>query len=122
MTTEHPMQPPPELADELNRRGSAWEQDVRDAYAAGADAQLEKCQEWLAEAKNNGLGYELAGRLSSRLGAAMRPKPPSLKQQALQTLKEMQVKPVLISGIEVNSSLQSKYEIIRCALEALPDD
>ena len=47
--------------------------------------------------------------------------PPSLKQQALETLRSMQIKPVIIDGLNVNKDVMEKYDIIRRALEHLDD-
>ena len=87
MTNDHPMQPTPEQL-----RG--WREQARNAadhycidytarvayaaYAAGADAQLELCSEYLRD----------AGFLGSRdrLLDAMRPKPPSLADSAAKDL------------------------------------
>lgn len=70
----------------------------------GADQELEACCEWI--------GSEgLAGYTSRELRAARRPKPPSLKEQALDALKE------LSNGIEWPDT----WETIRRALEALPE-
>jgi len=80
MTPQHPITPPPELVQQWMRE--AHDQppgpDVRviatKAARWGANQELEACCEWL-------------GRKGSpnapRLRAARRPKPPSLKQQAL---------------------------------------
>jgi hypothetical protein len=102
--TEHPMQPPPQLL--IRHRGFAttWEDDMRAAYAAGADAQLEACEKWV--------GLTMPDRFVESLRAAMRPNPPSLKQQALEALERMH-----------DTCLMTwDNETIRRALEALPDD
>ena len=49
----------------------------------GADQELEACCEWLHEAKNHGFGYDYGKELARSFRAARRPKPPSLKEQAL---------------------------------------
>ena len=78
----HPMVPPNIL---LNNWESDWfnERENVDvlliqAYQAGADAELEACCEWLDD-------YLLAPK-GEQLRAARRPKPKSLKEQALQVL------------------------------------
>jgi hypothetical protein len=91
---------------------------ARLAYAAGADAELEAICEWLREkAKYPGLAV--------RLRAFRRPKPPSLKEQALDDLNSARrlsipqpdgscgVGGILLSAAQVAN-------IIR-ALESLPD-
>lgn len=107
--TEHPMLP-------TNEQLSQWESDwfserenadalLINAYAAGADAQLQECVEWLH--------VNMFGRTARDLRSAMRPKPPSLKQQALEHL----------SQLDFGAPPQPEQLItIRRALEALPDD
>lgn len=85
---QHPITPPPEL---LTRWGNDWlnEREHADvllvnAYVAGAqagaDMELEACCKWLDSAKE--------WNTRSELYAARRPKPPSLKEQALAELAE----------------------------------
>jgi len=105
----HPIIPPPDLvekwADTL-----AWSKDqvvFTRAAQWGADQELEACIELL-----KAYGYKA---LAWDLRAAHRPKPPSLKQQALEQLRE------------VNAMLQfqttgGETATIRRALEALPND
>jgi hypothetical protein len=69
----------------------------------GADTELEACCEWL-----NRVGHFVAG---AELRAARRPKPPSLKAQALSELAEWEN----VMDIAPDSP-------IRRALEQLPDD
>ena len=97
--SEHPITPPPEMVERL--RGEA-PHAIRDrdggvtrerhlaiaAYRAGADAKLEACCEWLREAKHHGLGYEVGAMLAGKLRAAMRPKPPSVAEEAQRILVE----------------------------------
>ncbi len=84
----------PNVISRIATRATQW----------GADQELEACGEWLML---NGYGSAI-----SRLRAARRPKPPSLKEQALAALNE----------IEDSYGGPSTQEIlIRRALEALPD-
>jgi hypothetical protein len=53
--------------------------------------------------------------------AARRPKPPSLKEQALADLDSMSIEPCWINGIDANALVRAKYDNIRLALEALDD-
>jgi hypothetical protein len=123
MTNQHPITPPPELSDEqvgewLIDDGYPWdpsEQAVititasrlknvaRQAYQAGADQELEACCEWLL---SNGEPQILQINRVKDFHAARRPKPPSLKEQALSALED--------DDIDVY--------LIRRALEALPND
>ena len=122
MPQEHPITPPPELFkqwedDILNERDNvdhvldcAW----KDGFRAGADQELEACCVWLED-------FNCSKRFTAELRAARRPKPPSLKEQALEALQSMRIDPVLIEGINVNADLRAKYKIILCALEQLDD-
>jgi hypothetical protein len=112
---DHPITPPTDLL-------SRWEEDwhhskvkhveLEDHIATqaaqwGADTELEACCEWLEQ--NQGR-WEIPASLRD----ARRPKPPSLKEQALEQLRE------------VNAMLQfqttgGETSAIRAALEALDD-
>ena len=70
----------------------------------GADQELEACCEWLVRNYN----YPEAG---NPLRAARRPKPPSLKEQALQAW----------AAVEAGTDDQVAMAVIRRALEALPE-
>ncbi len=111
--TEHPITPPPELIYE-------WAEDrelLRDPlplpeYIAncaaqwGADQELAACCEWVKSKQTYWAHDELR--------TARRPKPPSLKEQALE----------IVRGTPVNSAGLYSYEhveIIRRALEQLDD-
>jgi hypothetical protein len=88
---------------------------INQAWQKGADQELEACCEWL-QAK----GWILP-IFSPELRATRRPKPKSLKEQALETLRSMQIEPVILDGINVNKEVMDKYDIIRRALESLTD-
>ena len=99
MTNQHPLTPPPELVqqwyDSILNNSTDWRQQQLCTLAAqwGADQELEACQ------------------TADMLRAARRPKPPSLKEQALAALA---VIPKLVG-------FESEREAIRRALEALDD-
>ena len=84
--SDHPMQPSVEqirgwrLQAPNARDGGATREDwiARTAYAAGADAQLEACCTHMAGAGQQGL--------ATYMRHAMRPKPPSLAEQAMEAL------------------------------------
>jgi hypothetical protein len=82
--TEHPITPPPELVRQWFLGAKAmpvdqWVTDVATQAAQwGADQELEACCEWLKE------GWDEIR--ADKLRAARRPKPPSLKEQALEQL------------------------------------
>ncbi|NBW12357.1 MAG: hypothetical protein EBR82_30430 [Caulobacteraceae bacterium] len=101
----HPITPPPDLvqqwADKL-----AWSTDqavFTSAAQWGADQELEACCEWLERNYN----YP---RADHPLRTARRPKPPSLKEQALE----------VVTGLEKRWDLQCDLACLRRALEALP--
>ena len=87
MTTQHPITPPPELVTDWcgqlareNDYGPTRVYDIATQAARwGADMELEACCEWL---RKNGLFETRIGHLR----AARRPKPPSLKELALDEL------------------------------------
>ena len=116
---EHPITPPSELVERW--RDEALNSfpddanpcpcdidDARDEYIAiqsarwGADQELEACCEWL--------NFYAAAAEAADLRAARRPKPLSLKQQALEALGEERAE----------MSIQN-YMAIRSVLESLPD-
>ena len=109
MTENHPITPPPELVQQwADMLASRSDQAVFTMAAQwGADRELEACCEWL-ECNYN---YPEAG---TPLRAARRPKPPSLKEQALSELN-LTADP---DGAELS---RTQVELIRQALEALDD-
>jgi hypothetical protein len=83
--TQHPITPPVELITRLYSRWFDASEDfdamLTQAFQAGADQELEACCQWIRRncdlrADGTPLDYDLR--------AARRPKPPSLKEQALQ--------------------------------------
>jgi hypothetical protein len=81
---------------------------INHAYAAGANQELEACCEWIPK---------LTPWDADQLRASRRPKPPSLKEQALVALRDSPVDPV-----DETLQLSADAElIIRRALEALPE-
>lgn len=104
MTNQHPIIPPPELVEQLRSSSGTWLKKITNAYQAGADQELEACCEWFI---CDWTDIETADKLR----AARRPKPPSLKEQALGALEH----------ILHNSNTELGAETIRRALEALDD-
>jgi hypothetical protein len=90
-----------------HRNTTSVHEDLVDAAAWGADEQLRLCLEWLR--------CELMEPLTDELHAAMRPKPPSLKELAITELIDL-VQNARGHGVNVTA------DTIRRALEALPDD
>ena len=124
MTDQHLITPPPELKRQWReqapryRDGGAGREEWLMERAAqwGADQELEACCEWL---KSEGHEYE-----HEALFAARRPKPPSLKKQALEALDDVsKMSETLYSSYDPPEEIYSdQVDIIRRALEALPDD
>ena len=81
---DHPITPPPELVRQLwvNTHGTFnWFDDaVIQAARWGADQELEACCEWIVNCKESFDELDLHN--------ARRPKPPSLKEQAMAALQE----------------------------------
>ena len=124
---QHPITPPPELVAKLWREASAGRDDapigeifnhgVLLAYAAGADQELEACCEWT----------QFCEECGASLRAARRPKPPSLKKQALGALsradKDALTNPLTGEVVALRTILNKEQsDTIRRALEALPND
>ena len=112
MTSKHPITPPPELVEQwANMLSHRSDHDVF-SFAAqwGADQELEACCMWLSREVSNS-GWELRNQLR----VARRPKPPSLKKQALADLHEIYIEQPFPVG-------DSRFNRIRRALEALPND
>ena len=113
MTMTNHLVPPPELVKKIfgdALRGNSGQHDyelrlIHAAYAAGADQELEACCEWLARNYN----YP---RADHPLRIDRRPKPPSLKEQALDQLQALQQ----------CGAGHRDTDKIRRALEALPDN
>ena len=112
--TNHPITPPPELVqqwwindnevncvDELATRAAQW----------GADQELEACLKWM---RSFCATWTCGRRPEDVLGAARRPKPPSLKEQALEELE-------VLRGDANAHGLGFDAPAIRRALEALDD-
>ena len=117
MTQEHPITPPPELVQQWLEDGpedgefGISKHIATQAANWGSDQELEACCHEVQ--KLYGVGRWLR--------STRRPKPPSLKEQALETFRSMQIEPVVINGVNVNADVMGKYNIIRRALESLPD-
>ena len=107
MTDKHPITPPPELVQQWlgeqygvpTAPGEATSHVATKAAQWGADQELEACREVLRGEYN-------WHHLADFLFTSRRPKPPSLKEQALAALED--------DDIDVY--------LIRRAIEALPND
>jgi hypothetical protein len=90
MTNQHPITPPPELVRHWSRfhfdadPEALWFRIANEAAQWGADQELEACCEALDMV--NGSNY-----WSQVLRSARRPKPPSLKEQAIAVLEDAEL-------------------------------
>ena len=114
MTEQHPINPPPELRSQWfneTPRADIYDYIIEKAAQWGADQEFAECLQWI--------DFYISATKAREFRAARRPKPPSLKQQALDLLKTD-----LEPGQEVASiTLPAKsIDTIRQALEALPDE
>jgi hypothetical protein len=117
----NPITPPPELVQQWghdanllgvphNDENWAYEQHIANRAAQwGATQELEACCDWL-----HWQNLATHADLIPSLRAARRPKSPSLKEQALMALEDGDTVP----GASLTSN---EVDIIRRALEALPD-
>jgi hypothetical protein len=107
MANQHPITPPPELIEQWQDESPETQIADHVQYLAtraaqwGADQELEACCHEVQTMYSGG----------SRLRAARRPKPPSLKEQALKQLRDM----------DQAGALDCNTDKIRAALEALPN-
>ena len=120
----HPITPPPELVQQLCdsaalsrsfKNISIREVDVLlilEAFEAGADQELEACCEWIVQNCGKLHWWEIPVSLRT----ARRPKPPSLKEQAIKDLDDLEVnlKDFGMGFVPITN--------LRKALEALPND
>jgi hypothetical protein len=113
---QHPITPPLSLIvqwwDEV-KQNVTYDEPIGLLIAAkaaqwGADQELEACCEWAKQFNYDDEYYQ------DKLRAARRPKPPSLKEQALEKLMNLE------QG--TNPPSFNDYNTIRRALEALPND
>ena len=103
---KHPITPPEELVQQWLELSPALA--IAAAFQAGADQELEACCHCFARDLRESLALELRAR--------RRPKPPSLKEQALETLQRLSK-----DGYPCNYQEDSDWDTIRRALEQLDD-
>ena len=127
--SQHPITPPPELIAKWassmcgHHEAARWGADqqlkldaeqINQAWQDGADAELKACCEWLEDAD-----LDDSQKVSwVNLRAARRPKPPSLKEQALAKIDAILSDP----GKSTLSAELEALELSRRALEQLPDE
>jgi hypothetical protein len=120
MTNQHPITPPPELVEQWDEEGTNM---LRPAYQThlctraarwGADQELKACCEEMKSLPKP-FGIPCGKIAANALRAARRPKPPTLKEQALVDLDTIQAHdPYGYQIIDLSN--------IRRAIEALPND
>ena len=116
---QHPITPPPELVKKWVSLACEYEGDetwtdlATQAAEWGADQELEACCKYLSHKVTtfSADAHLEAQRRSDELRAARRPKPPSLKEQAL---AELEVLSDYAHGLGCSESA------IRRAIESLP--
>ena len=110
--TDHPITPPYELVEKwatsspIQYSDESWAYELFIAHQAarwGADQELEACVNYI---DNN-----MSGNKAREFRAIRRPKPPSLKERALQAW----------AAVEAGTDDQTAMVVIRRALEALDD-
>jgi len=113
MTNQHPITPPPELVRQwcdprVTKSMHFSEEDLATRAAQwGADQELEACL--------GKVSFFNGQALADRIRAVRRPKPPSLKEQALQALSH------LLDGAAHSMDTTEPADYIRRALEQLPE-
>jgi uncharacterized protein YqjF (DUF2071 family) len=109
---QHPITPPPELVREWQTKieycskRADREAVVAHLFQLGADMELEACCEWLS--------FYSAASDARDLRIARRPKPPSLKAQAMAALDDAVMRGDCMT-------ISDALPTIRRALESLPD-
>lgn len=116
---QHPITPPAMLVASLRNSAPHGIRDagvtreiwlIHNAFAAGADHELEACCEYIA---GPGKWFATPQFRLAELRAARRPKPPSLAEQALKALDKM--------NAPLGNVTASRCDTIRRALERLQE-
>jgi len=109
MTNQHPITPPPELLDQWCMENN-WRDIAIQAAQWGANMELEACGRWLEDQLC--MPPDARADVITQLNGSRRPKPPSLKEEALAVLDHTQ-KGYGLAEVDLDT--------IRRALEALDD-
>ncbi len=117
MTQQHPITPPPELVQHWWEEADQYQDDPKtyfdhvatEAAQWGADQELEACCEWINSFQNKFVR-------AHDLRLVRRPKPQSLKEQALEQLDG------IAAVFRMSHGGNLVCDTIRRALEQLPDD
>jgi hypothetical protein len=116
MTNQHPVNPSPELVQQWDIEGRHQDYCTVASHIAaraaqwGADQELEACCAWFQDF------YKLETWMKrdlKTLCAARRPRPPSLKEQALLAID---------TAVADDGLLADVAKVVRRALESLPND
>jgi hypothetical protein len=118
----HPITPPPELVQQWRKSGpadaavnNAYERHIATQAARwGADHELAAC----CDAVYSYEGSPIYGGTAEWLRSMRRPKPPSLKEQALEAAQRFYAKG---HGDCTDEEIKDDFDTIRRALEALDD-
>ena len=123
MTNQHPITLPPELVQQWLEKArreigtigynpmETFHYGATQAARWGADQQLAEDAKWLDQHALDAPHLKITP-VGESLKEAMRPKSPSLKEQALE----------VVTGLEKRWDLQCDLACLRRALEALPND
>lgn len=101
----HPVTLPDEVCARLLGSGKTFYEMLTEAARWGADTELEACCHEVQNMYSGG----------SRLRTARRPKPPTLKQQALEEMR------ALVSYMEGKGEIAVNFDTIRQVIDSLPD-
>ncbi len=119
MTNHHPILPPDELVQQWRNSKILLKDALMVAAQWGADQELEACCEWFQEfyKTESWVTHDL-----KHFRTARRPKPPSLKEQALNGLEKVESFTLgQLGGVSVFDEYKTHVDNIRRALEALPE-
>lgn len=114
---QHPITPSPEQVDQwfddaIRLNSTPKYYIARQSALWSADQELEACCEWVSPFSHDDCYYE------DKLRAARRPKPPSLKNQALQALEEAEHADHPVQLTILNTTA---HVLIREALQSIPE-
>ena len=113
---EHPITPPPELVQQWADKQDfpTFEDIATQAARWGADQELEACCEYMQHEDFHGFARELR--------AARRPKPPSLAEEALEALEQIDGWAVAnMNHLSIHDDLVTGVEAIHRALQRLQE-
>jgi hypothetical protein len=130
VSNNSPITPPPELVEQWREKWSAvcgpfGVYIATKAAQWGADQELEACCKVICNSATNfsATAHLEAQRRSDELRAARRPKPPSLKEQAVEALGPEPLPVTAPMGDTIlNKNIIERHRLLHRALEALPND